>query len=77
MMVHANRADQARALLAETLVEDEEQAWPEVANAQYLEDGEGGRVRNYGAVGAYVRAIFWSLGILIVAFGVFLLLRAV
>jgi hypothetical protein len=76
VMVHASRVEQARALLAETLAEDEEQAWPEVVNAQNLEDGDGGRARNYGVVGAYARALFWSLGIVVVAFGVFLLLRA-
>jgi len=76
-MVHASRAEQATALLAETMVEDEEAEWPEVANAQYLEEGRGARARNYGVLGAYGRAIFWSVGIMAVAFGVFLLLRAV
>lgn len=77
VMVHAARAEQARTLLAETLVEGEEQEWPEAANAQYLEEGRGARARNYGVVGAYGRALFWSLGLMAVAFGVFLLLRAV
>lgn len=77
VMVHASRAEQASALLAETMVEDEEAEWPEVANAQYLEEGRGARARNYGVLGAYERAIFWSVGIMAVAFGVFLLLRAV
>jgi hypothetical protein len=77
VMVHANRAEQARALLAETSVEGEEQEWQEVANAEYLEEGRGARARNYGVVGAYGRAIFWSLGLMAAAFGVFLLLRAV
>ncbi len=75
VMVHADRAEQARALLAETLVEDEE-AMSEVANVEHLEDGDGGGARNYGVVGAYARALFWSLGIMGAAFGVFLLLRA-
>ena len=82
VMVHANRAEQARALLAETLVEDEEEAWPEIANAEYLEDADdgktrSGKARDYGLVGAYARAIVWSLGIMAAAFAVFLLLRAV
>jgi hypothetical protein len=76
VMVHANRAEQARVLLAETRVEDEEGALPEVANAEYLEDDGGGRARNYGVVGGYARAMLWSLGIMGVAFGIFLLLRA-
>jgi hypothetical protein len=75
VMVHANRAEQARELLAETLVEDGEGETPEVANAEYLEDAGGGRARNYGVVGGYARAMFWSLGIMGAAFGVFLLLR--
>jgi hypothetical protein len=75
VMVHANRAEEARALLSETLVADEEEAVPEIANAEYLEEASGGRARNYGVVGGYARALFWSLGIMGVAFGVFLLLR--
>jgi hypothetical protein len=75
-MVHANRAEQARALLAETLVEDEEEAAPEIANAKYLEEAGGGRARNYGVVGAYGRALLWSLVVMAAAFGIFLLLRA-
>jgi Putative prokaryotic signal transducing protein len=75
VMVHANRADEARALLAETLVADEEEAAPEIANAGHLEESGGGRTRDYGVVGAYVRAIFWSLGAMGVALGAFLLLR--
>jgi hypothetical protein len=74
VMVHANRAEQASALLAETLVEE---AWPEAVNAEYLEDTRGGRPRNYGVVGAYARALLWSLGIMALAFAVFLLSRTV
>lgn len=75
VMVHASRAEQARALLAETLVEDGEEAMSETANAGYLEEASGGRARNYGVVGGYARALLWSLGIMVAAFGVFLLLR--
>jgi hypothetical protein len=75
VMVHANRAEQARALLAETLVEDGEGTMPEIANSRYLEETGGGRARNYGVVGGYARALFWSLGIMGAAFGAFLLLR--
>ena len=77
VMVHSNRAEEARALLAETLVEGGEESWEDTANAGYLEEAEGGRARNYGVVGAYGRAMFWSFGIMAVAFGVFVLLRAV
>lgn len=76
VMVHAHRAQEARALLAETLVDGGEESWADTANAGYLEEAEGGRARNYGVVGAYGRALFWSLGIMALAFGAFVLLRA-
>jgi hypothetical protein len=83
VMVHANQAEQARTLLAETLVEDEredeDEAWRNTANAKYLENADGGRAggrfRDYGVVGAYARAMLWSFGTMAAAFGVFLLLR--
>lgn len=75
VMVHARRAEEARALLAETLVEEEADR-AGVANAGYLEEAEAGKARSYGVIGAYGRAMFWSLGGMAVAFGVFLLLRA-
>jgi hypothetical protein len=33
-MVRANQAEEARALLVETLEEDEEETWPEIAAPQ-------------------------------------------
>jgi hypothetical protein len=75
VMVHAGRADEARALLEETLVEDDEES-PEVANTAYLEAANAGRARSYGVVGAYARAIPFSFAMIAVAFGAFLLLRA-
>lgn len=76
VMVHANQAEKARALLAETLVEDEQAAWPEPVNTRYLEDGGGRKPRGYGLVGAYARIYLWSFAIVAAAFGIFLLLRA-
>ena len=76
VMVRADQAEQARALLAETLVEDQGEAWQETANAGYLENAGGRKPRGYGVVGAYARIYLWALGIFAVAFGVFLLLRA-
>ncbi len=76
VMVHADRAEEARALLGETLVENEEEAWPEIANAKHLENAGGRKPRDYGLAGAYTRIYFWSLGAIAVAFGIFLLLRA-
>jgi hypothetical protein len=74
VMVRASGAEKARALLAETLVEDEEAAWPEIANARHLEGA--GKPRGYGVVGAYARIFFWSFAALAVVFAVFVLLRA-
>ncbi|HEY0319149.1 MAG TPA: DUF2007 domain-containing protein [Solirubrobacterales bacterium] len=77
VMVRAGQSAEARALLAETLIEDEQEAWPETANAKHLEDARGRKPRSYGLLGAYARIYLWSFGIVAVAFGVFLLLRAV
>jgi hypothetical protein len=77
VMVHAGRADEARALLAETMIEDEESTQPEIANAKYLEEaGSGSGPRSYGRGGAYLRIYFWGFGAMALAFAVFLLLRA-
>jgi hypothetical protein len=48
VMVRPDRAERARALLAEVRVEDEEEAWPETANARHLEKATGRGPRNYG-----------------------------
>lgn len=77
VVVLAGQAERARALLAETLVEDREASLPEPVNAQYLEDAEGGRKpRGYGLVGAYARIYLWSFGLMAASFGIFLLVRA-
>src|SRR5258705_10225486 len=77
VLVHAGKAEDARTLLAETLVEDEPEAWPEIANARHLEDAGGRKKpRSYGLIGAYARIYLWSFGVLAVAFGVLLLFRA-
>lgn len=77
VMVPAARAEAARALLAETLAESEEGDWSEIANAQHLEAASGGKARGYGAAGAYARMYLVGFGAMAVAFGVFVLLRAV
>lgn len=76
VMVHADQAEQARVLLDETMVESEEEAWPEIANTRHLEGGDGRKSRGYGLVGAYARIYIFSLGAVVVAFGIFILLRA-
>jgi hypothetical protein len=75
VMVRARQSEEAHALLAKTLVEDEGEDWAETANATYLEEAAGRKPRNYGLVGAYARIWAWSLGIMMFAFAVFLLLR--
>jgi hypothetical protein len=77
VLVRANQSEEARALLAETLVEAEQENWAEVANATYLEEAAGHKPRNYGLVGAYARIWAWSFGLMLLAFAVFLLLRLV
>lgn len=73
VMVHLERADRARALIEATTAE----SLPEPVNAEYLEDSQGGRrPRNYGLIGGYARATFWSVLALAAFFGVWLLLRA-
>lgn len=76
VMVNENQAEEARALLAEALVEDEQETWPKIANAEHLENASGKKPRGYGLMGAYARIYLWSFGAVAVAFGVFLLFRA-
>lgn len=76
VMVHPPNADRARALVEATRAEQDEV--PEPVNAAYLEEGEGRRgPRNYGLIGGYARAYFWSILAMLGFFGAFLLLRAV
>jgi hypothetical protein len=73
VMVHAERADQARALIETASAEE---APPEPVNAEYLADAEGRRKpRNYGLIGGYARAWFWSLLAMAGFFVIWLLLR--
>lgn len=75
VMVHAQRADRARALVAAARAEHE--ALLEPVNAEYLEDAKGGRKpRNYGLIGGYARAYLVSFGAMALIFGGYLLLRA-
>jgi hypothetical protein len=76
VLVHAERADQARALVERTLAENEAEAWSN-ANAEYLDEAIGGRKpRSYGLIGGVARIYLWGFGVMAVAFGVFLLVRA-
>ena len=75
VMVHAGRAERARALLAETMVEDPEAAAEEIANASFLEEARGRGPRGYGVLGAYARFYVVAIAVFAVAFGLFMLLR--
>jgi hypothetical protein len=75
VMVRVDHSERAQALLAETLVEDEQIDWTDTANASHLEETGGRKPRGYGLVGAYARIWAWSFGAMAVAFGIFLLLR--
>lgn len=78
VMVHANRAEEARAVLADALAEGEQEA-PEPVNARYLEEVEEGQGylsrRNYGLIGALVRTIAVGFGAMVMVCGIWLLFR--
>ncbi len=76
VMVHADQAQEARALLAQTLVADEQGASAEIADVGGPEALGGSRPRGYGLLGAYARIYLWSFVAIAIAFGAFLLLRA-
>ena len=75
-MVRADRAEEARRLLAEVLVENE-RPWPEPVDVVYPDETHGRKPRGYGLIGAYARAYLWAIGLMAVAFGIFLLLRGI
>jgi hypothetical protein len=76
VMVRPDRAEEARRIIDEALDEGERYAEPETANAGYLERATGRRgPRDYSLVGAYARALLWSIAAFALVAGVFLLLR--
>lgn len=77
VMVHAHRAEEARALVTAAMAESETEI-PEPVNAEHLEDAEGGRKpRNYSLIGAYARIYLVSFVAIALIFGAWFLLRAV
>lgn len=73
VLVHAEQADAAKAMLGALLEEHgQEKEW-EAAEVAEEESGKG--PRNYGVVGAYSRALLWSAAVFALAFGAFMLLR--
>lgn len=76
VMVHSHRAEEAREVLLDVMGEAEQEA-PEPVNAKHLEEGQGGRgPRNYGLIGAYARMWLVAFGTMALAFGGFMLARA-
>lgn len=75
VMVRAEHADLARRLL-DQVTPEENLDIDELANAAYLGEARGRGPRSYGVIGAYARIWLWSLAILAVTFGIFMLARA-
>lgn len=76
VMVRAEQAQEAEAVLAAAMAEGGEEAWPEIANAEHLADAHGRNPRGYGTVGAFTRIFLWTVGAWAVVVAIFLLLRA-
>jgi len=77
VMVRSDQAEAARALLGEVVVPNEPEDWVESDNSPYAEETEGRKPRNYSLIGAYGRIWAWSLAAMMLALGIFLLLRMV
>jgi hypothetical protein len=75
VMVRVAHAEAARTLLADAVAPSEPEDWVGSDNSTNAEEAEGREPRNYGLIGAYGRIWAWSLGAMMLAFGVFLLLR--
>lgn len=77
VMVREDRVEEARAVVAKALADNEGEAWPEIANARHLEaaSGRGRGLRNYHAPGAFARIYLSAFIFFAAAFGVFVLLR--
>jgi len=73
--VHPDRAEAARKLLGEVMVEEPPEEIPEPANARYLDDARGHKPRNYSLLGAYSRVFLWTFAAFALIFVAFLLLH--
>jgi len=74
VMVYEERVEEARAIVAKALADNEGEAWPETANARHLEEARGRR-RGYGRAGAFARIYLWAFVFFALTFGIFVLLR--
>ena len=77
VMVRSDQAEAARALLEGAVAPSEPEAWTDSDLALDAKETEGREPRSYGLIGAYGRIWAWSLAAMMLAFGVFLLLRMV
>ncbi len=77
IMVHANQAEAARAVLAESFVPGEPDGWDALIDADDTSEAPGRKPRNYNLIGAYARIWFWSLIVMGLAFAIFLLSRSI
>jgi hypothetical protein len=75
VMVRSDQAEAARALLGEAVAPSEAEGWAKGDGSLDGEETEGRMPRNYGLIGAYGRIWGWSLGAMVFAFAIFLLLR--
>jgi hypothetical protein len=76
VMVRADQADEARRVIADALGEGARSEETKTVNAEYLERASRRRrPRDYTVVGAYARAILWSVAAFALFAAVFLLLR--
>jgi hypothetical protein len=76
-MVHANQAEAARAVLAESLLPGEADGWDVPVDADDTSEVPGRKPRSYNLIGAYARIWLWSFIAMGLAFAIFLLLRSI
>lgn len=74
VMVRAEHAGLARRLLGQVTPQEDVDI-DALANAAHLGKARGRGPRSYGVVGAYARIWFWSLAVVAVTFGIFMLAR--
>jgi hypothetical protein len=77
IMVRADLAEAARAVLAESLVPGEPDGWDAFVDADDTSEASGRKPRSYNLIGAYARIWLWSLIAMGLAFAIFLLLRSI
>lgn len=77
ILVRADQAEAARAVVAQVLVPVEADELDGPVDTDDVDEAPGRKPRDYNLIGAYARAWLWSLVAMGLAFAVFLLLRLV